>query len=230
MAAGAAGGRPGVGPVGADRADVEPAGGESCVVRSDIAQLPACLSGDTDYAARGLLGCLLIRELDEGLIVARIVEVEAYDQNDPASHTFHGESKRNRAMFGPSGHAYIYFTYGMYHCFNITAGKQGFGSGVLIRAVEPLQGMDIIERRRGRRGPSCVNGPAKLCMALNIDDALYGHDLTLPPLQVRADGLRVGEHIESTTRIGISKAVDRRRRYVIAGNPYLSQGAGVAQR
>lgn len=181
------------------------------------------LAGSADEAARSLLGCHLIRQIGDDRIVVRIVEVEAYDQNDPASHSFHGQSARNRAMFGPAGHAYIYFTYGMYYCLNITAGVEGFGAGVLIRAVEPLEGMDSIERRRGRTGPDCVNGPAKLCLALDIDMSLYGHDLALPPLQLERSSLRRGERVAAAERIGISKAVERLRRYGIAGNPYLSR-------
>lgn len=189
---------------------------------------PQFLDQDADIVARALLGCRIVRILgDEGTaerIVVRIVETEAYDQFDPASHTFHGRSERNRAMFGPAGHAYIYFTYGMHYCLNITAAAEGFGAGVLIRAVEPVEGVEIIERRRGRTGVDCTNGPAKLCKALDIDKALYGHDLRLPPLMLEQSSLRPGEHVAATARIGISKAAELRRRFIITGNPYLSHG------
>lgn len=194
----------------------------STSVAADLT-FPDALTGTADEAARRLLGCHLIRELDGARLVVRVVEVEAYDQNDPASHTFHGKSHRNRAMFGPAGHAYIYLTYGMYHCINVTAGVDGFGSGVLLRAAEPLEGTGIIEERRGKRGPTALNGPAKLCMALGIDMDLYGHDLTRPPLRIELAGLKPGEHVDATERIGISKAVERRRRYIIEGNLYLSR-------
>jgi DNA-3-methyladenine glycosylase len=208
---------------------------------------PQFLAQDADSVARALLGCHIVRILDDEpvdepvgahdagrvsgradkhtpeRIVVRIVETEAYDQLDPASHTFHGKSERNRAMFGPAGHAYIYFTYGMHYCLNVTAATEGFGAGALIRAVEPVEGMEIIERRRGRKGADCVNGPAKLCKALDIDKTLYGHDLRLPPLSLEQAELRPGERIEVTPRIGISKAAERQRRFVIAGNPYLSR-------
>ena len=181
-------------------------------------------AGDADAVARALLGCHLIRTFDDTRrVVARIVETEAYDQRDPASHSYHGMSKRNRAMFGPAGRTYVYFTYGMHYCLNVTAGHDGFAAAALIRAVEPIEGMSIIEGRRGLRGAACVNGPAKLCKALDIDMALYGHDLSQPPLQLEVQSLQEGEHIVATRRIGISKAVERKRRYIIAGNPYLSR-------
>ena len=117
------------------------------------------LSGSADEAAIGLLGCLLIREFDDGgIAAARIVETEAYDQNDPASHAFHGRSERNAALFGPSGRAYVYISYGMHRCFNVSAGDDGFGAGALIRAVEPVQGIEIMRERRNallRYRPVC---------------------------------------------------------------------------
>lgn len=192
-----------------------------------ISVFPEFLSGDADEVARKLLGCRLVRviagEEDTERIVVRIVETEAYDQLDPASHTFHGKSERNKAMFGPAGHAYIYFTYGMHYCFNVTAGADGFGEGVLIRAVEPVEGMEYVERRRHMTGVNCLNGPAKLCKALAIDKTLYGHDLRLPPLSLEQCGLRAEEAVGVTPRIGLSKAAERERRFIIIGNPYVSR-------
>jgi DNA-3-methyladenine glycosylase len=179
----------------------------------------------------------------------RIVETEAYDQDDPASHAFHGETERNRALFGPSGHAYVYFTYGMHYCFNISTGADGFGAGVPIRACEPLEGEELLIAHRmkhhraqanhrqlndvrsraqshaqsGLKRVDLLNGPAKLCQALDIDMKLYGHDLRQSPLQLITAPLRDGEIVESTVRIGISKATDALRRYVIAGNSYISK-------
>ena len=178
-----------------------------------------------DEAAAGLLGCLLVRDWPDGTRSAvRIVETEAYDQNDPASHTYHGRSERNRAMFGPAGHAYVYFTYGMHYCVNVTAGADGFGCGVLIRAGEPVEGIEHMRALRGgRTGVELTNGPAKLCQALAIDKSLYGHDLRMPPLRLVRASLREGERIGCTPRIGISKAADRPRRLIIIGNPYVSK-------
>ena len=140
------------------------------------------LSGSADEAAIGLLGCLLIREFDDGgIAAARIVETEAYDQNDPASHAFHGRSERNAALFGPSGRAYVYISYGMHRCFNVSAGDDGFGAGALIRAVEPVRGVEIMRERRfanrsgsrttvgNRKDVDLTNGPAKLCQAMGIE-------------------------------------------------------------
>lgn len=178
-----------------------------------------------DEAAAGLLGCLLVRDWPDGTRSAvRIVETEAYDQNDPASHTYHGRSERNRAMFGPAGHAYVYFTYGMHYCVNVTAGADGFGCGVLIRAGEPVEGIEHMRALRGgRTGVELTNGPAKLCQALAIDKSLYGHDLNNPPLRLVRASLREGERIARTPRIGISKATDRDRRLIIMGNPFVSK-------
>ena len=178
-----------------------------------------------DHAAVGLLGCLLVRDWPDGTHSAvRIVETEAYDQNDPASHTYHGRSERNRAMFGPAGHAYVYFTYGMHYCVNVTAGADGFGCGVLIRAGEPVEGVEhMTQLRGGRTGAQLTNGPAKLCQALAIDKSLYGHDLRMPPLRLVRASLKEGERIGCTPRIGISKAADRPRRLIIMGNPYVSK-------
>ncbi|RBP97912.1 3-methyladenine DNA glycosylase [Bifidobacterium aemilianum] len=184
---------------------------------------PDFLEQSADDVARRLLGCRFIRTIGQERMVVRIVETEAYDQEDPASHTFHGESERNRAMFGPAGHAYVYFTYGMHYCLNVTAGADGFGSGVLIRAAEPMEGLAWIEARRGMTGINCTNGPAKLCRALDVDKRLYGHDLCEPPLQLVGGQLAGGESVAQTERIGISKAVHRLRRFIIAGNPYVSK-------
>ena len=182
------------------------------------------LTQGADHAAAALLGCLLVRDWPDGTRSAvRIVETEAYDQNDPASHTYHGRSERNRAMFGPAGHAYVYFTYGMHYCVNVTAGADGFGCGVLIRAGEPVEGIEHMQQLRGgRSGVELTNGPAKLCQALAIDTSLYGHNLRMPPLRLVRASLREGERIGCTPRIGISKAAHRPRRLIIMGNPYVS--------
>lgn len=189
---------------------------------------PDFLEGTADEVARKLLGCLLVRDLDTDdgpqRMVVRIVETEAYDQNDPASHTYHGKSERNKAMFGPAGHLYVYFTYGMHYCANIACYEDGFGAGALVRAVEPVEGKELIEERRGITGPNATNGPAKLCKALGIDKELYAHDLHLPPLRLARGSLDAGEKVGVTTRVGISKAKERMRRFIIEGNPYVSKG------
>lgn len=187
-------------------------------------QFPDFLDGDAETVARALLGCELARTFDDGSPArVRIVETEAYDQNDPASHAFHGRSARNDALFGPAGHLYVYFTYGMHYCANIACSDDGFGAGALVRAVEPIEGAEILEERRGMTGVNITNGPAKLCKALDIDKRLYAHDLHADPLRLIAAGVREGEKVAVTPRIGISKATDWPRRFIIEGNPYVSK-------
>ena len=166
---------------------------------------------------------MLVRRFDAGGEArVRIVETEAYDQADPASHAFHGRSASNRALFGPSGRLYVYFTYGMYYCCNVSTGDDGFGAGVLIRAAQPVCGLELMAARRHREGVDMLNGPAKLCLALDIDLRLDGHDVHKPPVILEPNGLRPGETVSATPRIGITKAADRLRRFIIAGNPYVS--------
>lgn len=182
--------------------------------------------------ARYLLGCEIWRTLPDGEVLkVRIVETEAYHQEDPASHTFGGQSARNAAMFGPAGHAYVYFTYGMHWCFNVTAGPEGYGAGILIRAAEPLSGIPIMQQNRSFGGQTSgnkkilhniANGPAKLAQALAIDRMLYGHDLRQAPLQISEPKTRDFKIVE-TTRIGISKAVEEVARFYIKDSPFVSK-------
>lgn len=182
---------------------------------------------DVTKAAQHLLGCIIVRTLETGEVLScRIVETESYHQDDPASHTFNGQSPRTEAMFGTAGHAYIYFTYGMHWCFNVTAGPEGYGAGVLIRAAEPLEGIASMQKNRKLQtltSPQILtNGPAKLAQALQIDKSLYGHDLSVPPLQVFEPDNR-NFTVTQTTRIGISKAVDEQARFYIQDNPFISK-------
>ncbi len=193
------------------------------VTNSEESRLPDFLDKPVNVVAKKLLGCTLERRLEEGIIRVRIVETESYDQDDEASHAFGGPTKRNQTMFGPAGRLYVYFTYGMHYCCNVVTGSEGYGSGVLIRAVEPVEGLEIIEKRRGTTGYNITNGPGKVCQALGIDFALRGHDLSKPPMQLFEDKLQPGEKVVTSTRIGISKAREHRRRYYIAGNRYVSR-------
>ncbi|HEY3376601.1 MAG TPA: DNA-3-methyladenine glycosylase [Armatimonadota bacterium] len=183
--------------------------------------------------ARGLLGALLLRDLPEGRLLARIVETEAYLQHDPACHSVrdlpgvglvHRKTARNAAMFGLPAHAYIYFTYGNHFMLNVVTQPEGVPEAVLIRAVEPLDGVEVMARLRGYRDARALsNGPGKLTQALGIDGTLNGHDLRLPPLQL-VDGEPVpAERIVTTTRIGISKAVDCPWRFYERGNAWVSR-------
>jgi DNA-3-methyladenine glycosylase len=175
-------------------------------------------------AAERLLGCQLEAEVNGQRIVVRIVETEAYDQMDAASHSYNGRTKRTDIMFGPAGHLYVYFTYGMHYCCNIVVGEEGYGAAVLIRAVEPIEGEDeLIKNRGGKEGVEITNGPAKLCQALGIDKQLNGHDLSKRPLKLLLQPVLSENEIITTTRIGISKAKDIKWRFYIRGNPYISK-------
>ena len=184
---------------------------------------PDFLDQPADIVAKQLLGCELLRELDGEQVRVRIVETESYDQEDQASHTFNGETERNAVMFGPSGHLYVYFTYGMHYCCNIVTGTMGFGSAVLIRAVEPVEGTHILERRRNKSGHELTNGPAKLCQALGIDKRLNGHDLRIEPLKLFVNDEIQQKNIITTKRIGISQAKDEPKRWYIKDSPYVSK-------
>ena len=212
---------------------------------------PDFLENPSDVAAPLLLGCTLTRTLtlngEKHKLVARIVETEAYDQDDPASHAFGGPSERNAAMFGPAGHLYVYVSYGMHHCCNVVCGPEGFGSGCLVRAVEPLEGTAAMRelREAGRAGKAhtghagkeqaerarkhplklrdLTNGPGKVCAALGIDKGLYGHDLTVEPLVLEFAPLLPGETIGRSPRVGISKNIDAPKRFFIEGNAFVSR-------
>lgn len=212
---------------------------------------PDFLENPSDVAAPLLLGCTLTRTItlngEKHKLVARIVETEAYDQDDPASHAFGGPSERNAAMFGPAGHLYVYVSYGMHHCCNVVCGPEGFGSGCLVRAVEPLEGVEVMRelREAGRAGKAhtghagkeqaerarkhplklrdLTNGPGKVCAALGIDKELYGHELTVEPLVLGFAPLLPGETIGNSPRVGISKNIDAPKRFFIEGNEFVSR-------
>lgn len=181
------------------------------------------LSVPAETAARRLLGCEVVGNIDGEEIRVRIVETEAYDQLDEASHTFRGKTKRNEAMFKSAGHLYVYFTYGMHHCCNVVCGEEGYGSGVLIRAVEPLAGLDIIEKRRGMAGINVTNGPAKVAQALRVNLSYSGHDLSKDPIRLIKRPSLADEDITVGVRIGISRAVNELRRFYITDSPYVSK-------
>ncbi len=181
------------------------------------------LNLSSESAAKRLLGSELVREIDGQTLRVKIVEVEAYDQDDPASHTFIGKTKRNQAMFMAAGHAYVYLIHGLHHCLNVVTGEEGYGSGALIRAVEPLEGAEQMIARRGKGGYDVTNGPGKVGQALSLDLSYSGHSLMESPLILIKQPELLESDITTTTRVGISKAGDRRRRYYIVGNPYVSK-------
>lgn len=176
-----------------------------------------------DVVAKRLLGCELIRQLDGDIVRVRIVETEAYSQEDAASHSYRGETPRTKVMFGPSGFLYVYFTYGMHYCCNVVTGPAGEGAAVLIRAVEPVEGEETLAMRRPKaQGYGLTNGPAKLCQALGITTAQSGHDLRRGDIRLEAGKLKDDETITQTTRIGISASKDTPWRFYITDNPYVS--------
>lgn len=181
------------------------------------------LSGEVTACAKRLLGCWLVREINGQTLVGRIVETEAYHQRDAASHSYRGKTPRTEIMFGPAGFAYVYFTYGMHYCFNVVTGAAGEGSAVLIRAIEPIEGIDEMAKRRSRGGVELTNGPAKLCQALAINGELNKHDLRLSPLQIIAQPKLPASKIIATTRIGISKDTHRTWRFYVKESPFVSK-------
>lgn len=172
--------------------------------------------------ANSLLGCELVHTTGEGTTAGIIVETESYHETDEASHSYKYRSARNDIMFGPPGHTYVYFTYGMHWCFNVVAEKEGIGAGVLIRALEPTQGIDLMQKRRGRNKlHELCSGPAKLVQAMGISKADYGRPLYRGNLYITKAGIR-DFNIAFGPRIGISKAKDKPWRFWIKDNPFVS--------
>ena len=178
--------------------------------------------------ARALLGRVLVHDDPRaGRLAGLIVETEAYaGADDPASHAYRGETPRNRVMFGPPGVAYVYFTYGMHHCFNVVCGAVGQPSAVLVRALEPLLGLAAMQRRRaGVEGARLARGPGSLARAMGLDLRLDGADLTRGPLWI-ADlpPRRLGRRIGRGPRVGITRAATFPWRYWLIGSAAVSAG------
>lgn len=212
-------------------AKVVPCAGASIVQRDFYLDSP-------DVVARKLLGKLLVRNSNAkkpgvGRIAGRIVEVEAYfGEADPASHSFAGKTARNAVLFGPPGHAYVYFVYGMHFCLNVSCEPDGRAGGVLFRALEPVCGVEAMAKARGltaaptgtRALANLTSGPGRLCQAFGITrDRDNGADYTASAskLQIQDDGFAAGD-VLVTPRIGISKDAERPARFLLAGNPFVS--------
>lgn len=180
---------------------------------------------DTELVARELLGAVLECRTEEGIASGRIVETEAYlGPHDPACHAAAGVTQRNRCLFGPPGTAYVYFIYGVHWCVNAVTRETGHGSAVLIRALEPLEGLPLMHRRRQVSSPrDLTNGPGKLCEALGIDGRLDGVRLDRPPLRILAGDPVRDERATLSVRVGIRKAADWPLRYSIKDSPYVSR-------
>ncbi len=184
---------------------------------------------DVKRVAQELLGKLLLRRTDDGLTSGRIVETEAYlAKNDSACHASRGKTRRNATMFGPPGHAYVYSIHARY-CLNTVTEPLDVPSAVLIRAIEPLEGIELMQQRRGvEQLTDLTRGPARLCEALAIDRQLDTHDLTIGrELWIVDDGFDIDEKsIITTRRIGVTSAEDLPLRYVIADSQYVSGPRG----
>jgi DNA-3-methyladenine glycosylase len=174
--------------------------------------------------ARDLLGRILFYRTPDGLLAGRIVETEAYTgADDPASHAYRGRTARNDVMFGPAGHAYVYFTYGMHYCLNVTAGRPGTAGAVLLRALEPLKGIGVMQAR-GDRGPvtRLLSGPGKIGRGFGLTLADNGRDFTRGPLGIAAGTATTDAAVAVTRRVGISRAVDLPYRFAVLGSPSVS--------
>jgi DNA-3-methyladenine glycosylase len=176
--------------------------------------------------APDLLGRIVVHGTDGVRLTARIVETEAYAMDDPASHAFRGPTARNAAMFGPPGHLYVYFVYGMHFCANVVVGGDGVGTAVLLRAAEPLEGVGEMSRLRKReRVRELCSGPGRLCQALGIDRSLDGADLVGGTDVWIEEGSPVPrEEIVTGRRVGIRVGMERDWRYLIRDDPFVSQG------
>jgi DNA-3-methyladenine glycosylase len=186
---------------------------------------------DTITVSKNLLGKILVHESSDGTTAGRIVETEAYrGPEDQAAHSFGGrQTTRNEAMFGQKGHAYVYFIYGIYYCLNVTTGDVlGKPEAVLIRALEPVAGKDIMAKRRGLRQAEILNltnGPSKLCMAMGISKLQNKADLTTLPLYIKDSAFALLGDIVETTRIGVDYAGEWKNipwRFYIKGNSFVS--------
>ena len=182
---------------------------------------------ETEIVAREMLGTVLECETEDGLASGIIVETEAYlGEHDLACHAAAGRTARTEALYGPPGTSYVYFIYGMYWCFNAVTREVDLPSAVLVRALEPLDGIALMHKRRPRikNEVDLTNGPGKLCRALGIDGSLSEKSLQRKPLRIREGEPVPDERVEVTTRIGITKSADWPLRWIVRGNRFVSRG------
>jgi DNA-3-methyladenine glycosylase len=175
--------------------------------------------------AHDIIGKTLVRRLDDGQILKGIiVEAEAYGGNrDPASHAFRGVTQRNAVMFGEAGHAYVYFTYGFHNCLNFVTGEKGVASAVLIRALEPKEGIEMMIRlRKTGELTHLTNGPGKLCQALSIDRSLNGIDVTSRESKIHVINGGLEMKVISAIRIGIKTGKEKKWRFFAKSSQYVS--------
>jgi len=180
---------------------------------------------DTVTVARELLGKYMVYKKGEDILVGRVVETEAYlGKKDPACHSAKGKNRRNYVMFGPSGHAYIYLIYGIHLCFNVTTGSQDKPEAVLLRALEPIEGLEIMRKNRGQKNIfNLCSGPGKLVQAMGIGMALNGTSVVEGPVKFYGCDKDKDFEIVTSTRVGISQAADWPLRFYIAGSRFVSK-------
>jgi DNA-3-methyladenine glycosylase len=179
----------------------------------------------TELVARDLLGTILECRTAEGITRGRIVETEAYlGPDDPACHAAAGLTPRTLHLFGPPGIAYVYLIYGMYWCFNAVTRERGHGAAVLVRAVHPVDGIDLMRQRRPKvkKDRDLTNGPGKLCMAMGIVGSMSGRSLRDGPVIIRAGTPVADAEVDVTPRVGITQAADWPLRYLVRDDPYVS--------
>lgn len=182
---------------------------------------------DTITVARALLGSYLVHESKEGVTSGKIVETEAYLWGDPACHAYRSRTARNATMFGPEGYAYVYQIYGIHYCMNVVTAPEGVGEAVLIRALEPVSGLDLMQLRRGiGEFKQLCNGPGKLVQAMGITRSMNGISLAQSPFYILSPDTfpqyNLPFEIVTTTRIGITQGADLPYRYYIQGHPCVS--------
>lgn len=188
---------------------------------------PASLfTQDALTLAGKLLGCLLVHTTATGRRSGVIVETEAYMESEPSCHAWGGPTERNRPMFARGGLAYVYLSYGIHRCFNVGSGEKGRGEAVLVRALEPFEGLETMRKARGGKSlPQLCSGPGKLCQAMGIDLSHNGVSLTGSSLGILVPRERLVGNIGRSGRIGISKAVDLPYRFYVKGSPFLSRNS-----
>jgi len=191
---------------------------------NDVRRLSrASLPSDTVELARYLIGKTIVRKTGRNRITGRIVETEAYPPGDRSGHAYHGRTARNQSLFVDRGFAYVYFIYGKSFMLNVTAEEPGVGAGVLLRAIEPLEGINLMKRfRKTDKVTDLARGPGRLAVALQIDKRLDGVDLCADGPLWLGTAVRETAHVSTAVRIGITHEVDRRLRFFEAGSPFVS--------
>lgn len=194
------------------------------VLKGYIIPSKTFFSSRSPELANRLIGCVLWKRETDGILAGEIVETEAYTEDDPASHSFSGETRRNRPMFRRGGIAYVYMIYGIHYCFNVVSGRKGLGEAVLVRSLRPLKGMQIMKKRRNKGNfHELCSGPGKICQAMDINLTDNGDSLIEGNLRILVpEDEDESYDVEVTPRIGITKGAELLRRFVLRDSPWIS--------